>query len=96
MRAIGRRLELLRRRHGWTYRELEQRTGLPHSTLQYLITRRQTVPDYYTLVALVRRLGGVWDPTWETLWQQAATPAPQPSGGSASPAGQLPDRGNNR
>jgi transcriptional regulator with XRE-family HTH domain len=72
MRVLGRRLELLRRRQGWTYRDLERRTGVPHSTLQYLITRRRTAPDYYALVALVQRLGGSWDPEWERLWQRAA------------------------
>lgn len=72
MRTLGRQLDGLRRRTGLTYRDVEQRTGLSRSTLQYLVARRTSPPDYYELVALVDRLGGTWDAEWEQLWQRAA------------------------
>ena len=72
MRVLGRRLDALRRRGGLTYRDVEQRTGLSRSTVQYLVAKRTSPPEYYELVALVERLGGSWDADWERLWQLAA------------------------
>jgi tetratricopeptide (TPR) repeat protein/transcriptional regulator with XRE-family HTH domain len=88
MRVLGRQLDGLRLRSGLTYRDVEQRTGLSRSTLQYLVAKRTSPPDYYELVALVDRLGGTWDAEWEQLWQRAA--GVEPAAGSA-PAQLPPD-----
>ena len=89
MRAVGRRLEALRRRRGWTYREVERHTGIPKSSLQYLVRRRRSVPDHPALLRLVEILGGTWDAEWELLWQCAAEADPpstaDPSRPDASP-----------
>lgn len=85
VRALGRRLDVARRHNGWTYREFERRTGVSKSTLQYMIQRRRTAPDYYELVALVDKLGETWDDTWARLWQSAAEADPGTSRRSAPP-----------
>lgn len=94
---LGRRLDVARRRGGLTYRDLEDRTGLPRSTLHHLLHGRKRLPDYWVLVGLVTALGGNWDQDgWEQLWRRAAegsTPsrvaAPEPAVGSPTPR-QLP------
>jgi tetratricopeptide (TPR) repeat protein/transcriptional regulator with XRE-family HTH domain len=81
---LGRRLETARRRRGWTFRDLQERTGLPRSTLHYLFRERKRAPDYYVLTALVAALGEEWDGGWERLWRAAVdderpvTPGPVP------------------
>jgi len=86
MRILGRRLETLRRRQGLTYRDVETRTGMSRSTLQYLFRRRSSAPDYHVLTALVDRLGGSWDDEWEVLWHQAADAEPGDDGRTSAPA----------
>jgi tetratricopeptide (TPR) repeat protein/transcriptional regulator with XRE-family HTH domain len=88
MRALGRRLDAARHRRGWTYREFEQHTGISKSTLQYMLRKRRTAPDYYELKALVDRLGETWDEAWEGLWQRAVdvTPIPADSPAAGRPA----------
>jgi tetratricopeptide (TPR) repeat protein/transcriptional regulator with XRE-family HTH domain len=70
-RLLGQRLDTARRRRGWTYGQMEAHTGVPRSTLQYLVRRRRRAPDYHELRALVDRLGEHWDGEWERLWRCA-------------------------
>ncbi|HEY0696858.1 MAG TPA: helix-turn-helix transcriptional regulator, partial [Micromonospora sp.] len=70
-RLLGQRLDAARRRRGWTYGQMETHTGVPRSTLQYLVRRRRRAPDYHELRALVDRLGEHWDGEWERLWRLA-------------------------
>lgn len=93
VRLLGRRVEEARLRRGWTYQELEDRTGIPHSTLQYLVRRRQRVPELYLLKGIVETLGEDWR-EWEDDWRRAArataeTPPSHPSGsaGASEPVG---------
>ena len=93
MRTLGRQLDALRLRGGLTYRDVEQRTGLSRSTLQYLVARRTSPPEYFALVALVERLGGSWDDGWEQLWQRAAglePPVDQPDPPAPPAPAELP------
>jgi tetratricopeptide (TPR) repeat protein/transcriptional regulator with XRE-family HTH domain len=84
MRVLGRALDAQRRRQGLTYRDVEQRTGLSRSTVQYLVARRTSPPGYYELVALVERLGGTWDEGWEELWRRAVDGGPEPAAAPAA------------
>ena len=70
-RLLGQRLDAARRRRGWTYGQMEEHTGVPRSTLQYLVRRRRRAPDYHELRALVDRLDESWDGEWERLWRLA-------------------------
>jgi tetratricopeptide (TPR) repeat protein len=87
--AIQRRLDEARKRQGWTFRDMAEATGLPRSTLQYLMRRRRRVPDYFALRSLVTKLGDRWDDGWDSLWRRAvdAEHVPAPRSGSTGSGG---------
>jgi len=85
VRAIGQRLQAARLRQGWTYREMEAKTGISKSTLQYMVQRRQRAPDYYELRAIVTKLGEQWDDEWERLWRVAAEADPSEAKKTGAP-----------
>ncbi len=95
-RSIGRRLELVRKRRGWTIREMAEHAGYQASTLHYRMRRRRRAWDYYELRGLVENLGEVWDPEWERLWRLAVDAEPVgmhtrlAAPGFTSPSVQLP------
>jgi tetratricopeptide (TPR) repeat protein len=102
VRAVGRRLEVLRKRRGWTYREMAERAGVPVATMYRWLQQRRRGWEYYELRRLVETLDEVWNAQWEELWRRAAesgpdrgtpatpaTPPTQPTGPAAAPL-QLP------
>jgi transcriptional regulator with XRE-family HTH domain len=70
--AIGRRLEVMRKRQGWTYRQMATRAGVPPNTLHHWIKRRRRAWKHYELRKLVKDLGEDWTGDWEHLWRRNA------------------------